>query len=178
MVYHCKTIDGGGDLEDEKSHYPAHIAAKMISTGIHDSVGGAPRELLNVLYNAADLYLSTSAEGFGLTIAEAMACGTPAVGLHYSSVPEVIGNLTGEPGPGAGGITVPVGMLVENQYSHFWAGIDEPAFTRAVERLIRHPKQIRQLAITATAHVNRTFTWQKAAAQMSELFAVRQEIAA
>jgi glycosyltransferase involved in cell wall biosynthesis len=178
MIYHCQTIDGGGDLEDEKSHYPPHIAAKMISTGIHDSVGGAPRELLNVLYNAADLYLSTSAEGFGLTIAESMACGTPAVGLHYSSVPEVIGNLTGSPGPGAGGVTVPVGMLVENQYSHFWAGIDEPAFTRAVERLIRHPKQMRQLGFTATGHVNRTFTWQKAAAQMSELFAVRQEIAA
>ena len=39
----------------------------------HDTWKGLPRTTLNVLYNAADIYASTSAEGFGLTIAEAIA---------------------------------------------------------------------------------------------------------
>ena len=177
MVYHCKTIDGGGDLEDEKSKFPPHVAAKMISTGIHDAVGGAPVEILNVLYNAADIYCSTSAEGFGLTIAEAMACGLPAVGLHYSSVPEVIGTVDGKPietpdgtyTAGIGGMTVPVGTLVENQYSHYWAGVKERVYTHAVDYLVAHKQKRQQLGLMASGHVNRTFTWEQAAAQFSEL---------
>ncbi len=110
-----------------------------------------------------------SAEGFGLTIAEAMACGVPAVGLHFSSVPEVIGNLTGEPGPGEGGETVAVGMLMENIYSHFWAGVDEEAYTAAVERLMLKPKRRRELGWLASRHVAKTFTWAKAARQFSDL---------
>jgi glycosyltransferase involved in cell wall biosynthesis len=169
LVYHCATIDQGGDLEDEKSKYLPHIAAKMVSTGFHDAQDGAPREILNALYNAADIYVSTGAEGFGLTIAEAMACGVPAVGLHFSSVPEVIGNLSGEPGEGAGGVTVPVGMLMENIYAHFWAGVDEEAMTAAVDRLVTKPKRRRELGWMAHNHISKTFTWEQAAAQFSEL---------
>lgn len=170
LVYHCATIDQGGNLDHEKSKY-GPLAAKMVSTGFHDHNDGAPREILNALYNAADIYCSVSAEGFGLTIAEAMACGVPAVGLHFSSVPEVIGNLTGEPGHGEGGETVPVGMLMENIYSHFWAGVDEEAYTKVVEGLVTRPKRRRELGWLASRHIAKTFSWTTAARQFSELAA-------
>ncbi len=179
LVYHCATVDQGGDLEDEKSKYIPGVAAKMVSSGFHDRNDGAPREILNALYNAADIYVSTGAEGFGLTIAEAMACGVPVVGLHFSAVPEVIGNRTGQPGLGEGGVTVPVGMLMENIYSHFWAGIEEgtpetpSSFTTAVEQLMLKPKRRRELGWLASRHVARTFTWKLAAEQFSTLIAAR-----
>jgi glycosyltransferase involved in cell wall biosynthesis len=45
------------------------------------------------LYNAADVLLAPSLyEGFGLTILEAMACGTPVVSANVSSLPEVAGD--------------------------------------------------------------------------------------
>jgi glycosyltransferase involved in cell wall biosynthesis len=36
------------------------------------------------------LHLNTYSEGFGLTLIEAMACGTPVIGMNLGSVPEVI----------------------------------------------------------------------------------------
>jgi glycosyltransferase involved in cell wall biosynthesis len=45
------------------------------------------------LYNAADALLAPSLyEGFGLTILEAMACGTPVISANVSSLPEVAGD--------------------------------------------------------------------------------------
>ena len=48
------------------------------------------------LYSAADVVLSLSrAETFGLTIAEGMACGTPAIVYNTTAIPELITPNTG-----------------------------------------------------------------------------------
>ena len=48
---------------------------------------------LPLLYNAATLFVYPSLyEGFGLPVAEAMACGTPVVTSNISSLPEVAGD--------------------------------------------------------------------------------------
>lgn len=45
------------------------------------------------LYNSADLLLSASLrEGFGLAIAEAMACGLPVIAANNSAIPELVEN--------------------------------------------------------------------------------------
>jgi len=50
-------------------------------------------EELPLLYAAADVFLMPSLyEGFGFPLAEAMACGTPALASHASSLPEVGGD--------------------------------------------------------------------------------------
>ncbi|HLC21335.1 MAG TPA: glycosyltransferase family 1 protein [Candidatus Methylomirabilis sp.] len=49
-------------------------------------------ELLS-LYNAATAFIFLSDyEGFGLTLLEAMACGTPVISARTSSIPEVVGD--------------------------------------------------------------------------------------
>ena len=56
-------------------------------------IGKCDRESLVRFYNAADVLLAPSIyEGFGLTILEAMACGTPVITANVSSLPEVAGN--------------------------------------------------------------------------------------
>jgi glycosyltransferase involved in cell wall biosynthesis len=50
-------------------------------------------ELLAGLYNAADVYVHTSAlEGFGLTILEAMACGLPIIAYRTADLNQIVGN--------------------------------------------------------------------------------------
>jgi len=47
---------------------------------------------LNALYSACALFVFPSLhEGFGLPVAEAMACGAPAIASNTSSLPEVVG---------------------------------------------------------------------------------------
>jgi glycosyltransferase involved in cell wall biosynthesis len=123
-------------------------------TPFHDEWGGAPRDILAALYNASDVYASNSAEGFGLTIAEAIACGVPAVGVGYSAVPEVIG---------PAGIIVPEGGLIDNEYDHFWWAADERAFGGAVEKLVRDPDLRTSLGREGPKHVAANFTWAAAA---------------
>ena len=168
LVWHCRTLDQGGDLSDERSKYPAAVRDRMRSTGMHDEFGGAPLGLLPVMYAAADLYVSCSAEGFGLTVAESIACGTPAVGLDYSAVPEVIGRA---------GALAPVGYLTDNVYSHFWAGPDEAAYGRIVRDLVADPARRGVLGAAGPAQAQR-FRWDRAAAQFAEILSESREAVA
>jgi len=63
----------------------ARLEALCREHGVHEHVrflGRVPREDLPVLYRAADLFaLPSTREGFGIVFLEAMACGTPAIGL-------------------------------------------------------------------------------------------------
>ena len=52
-----------------------------------------PNMMMMHYYRASDVYIHTSVtEAFGLTVAEAMACGTPVVAYRKSAVPEVVGD--------------------------------------------------------------------------------------
>jgi glycosyltransferase involved in cell wall biosynthesis len=57
------------------------------------NLGNPDKARLVQIYNAADVLLAPSLyEGFGLTIVEAMACGTPVITSNVSSLPEVVGD--------------------------------------------------------------------------------------
>jgi glycosyltransferase involved in cell wall biosynthesis len=125
LVLKTSNWDQGGFLPDSISKMSEAVRGRVVV--LESSL---PRPLLSALYNAADVYASNSAEGFGLTIAEAVACGVPAVGLDYSSVPEVIG---------PAGTVVPPAMHWDNGYAHYWALPDPAEFGRAVAYLLDHP---------------------------------------
>ncbi|HXI79843.1 MAG TPA: glycosyltransferase family 4 protein, partial [Verrucomicrobiae bacterium] len=122
LFVHASLTGEGGDLRVFRSHFHPSVASRIALPGFHEKYGGIPRYALATLYNAADVYVSNSCEGFGLTIAEAIACGVPAVGLDWSAVPEVIG---------PAGLTVPVGRYIENIYAHWWGVADERQFAAA-----------------------------------------------
>lgn len=129
-------------------------------TGWHDSFRGLSDDDLRTLYNAADLIVSpTMAEGFGLTLAEALGCGTPVIATDYSAVSEVVG---------PGGILIPPAGFVTNAYAHEWALVDEPAMTAAIERIIDRPARLRALGEAGRAHVAQ-YSWAGAAAAFDAL---------
>ena len=134
-------------------------------TGWHDSFTGLTDDDLNVLYNAADLMVSpTMAEGFGLTLAEAQACGVPVVATDYSAVSEVA----------AAGVLIPPTGTITNAYAHEWALTDEPAMSAAVERLISKPALRRTIGEAGRRHVAR-YSWATACDQFDTLLRSRQD---
>lgn len=87
----------------EDSRYP-ETEALARKLGVEDKVirkSNVSDDELVRLYNRADALIHPSRyEGFGLQVAEAMACGTPVVCSNAGSLPEVAGDaaLTADPG--------------------------------------------------------------------------------
>jgi glycosyltransferase involved in cell wall biosynthesis len=71
------------------------LSALIKRLGLENDVvclGTVTKESLVGLYNAASLFAFPSLdEGFGMVLAEAMACGTPVVASGTSAIPEVVG---------------------------------------------------------------------------------------
>lgn len=81
-----------GPADERYPEAPA-LAAKLSLEAFVDWIGYVTPEQLRHEYQTADVFcLPSRYEGFGLTILEAMACGTPVVCNNTSSLPEVAGN--------------------------------------------------------------------------------------
>ncbi len=82
---------GGG-----KGWYYETIFQRVAELGLAEHVhflGFVPLDALPWLYNGASLFVYPSLyEGFGLPVAEAMACGVPTITSNQSSLPEVAGD--------------------------------------------------------------------------------------
>lgn len=79
----------GDDFKDNDKRY-------IEANGLEDSIryfGYIDKALLHKVYNAADALIAPSFhEGFGITLLEAMSCGTPAITSNVSAMPEVVSN--------------------------------------------------------------------------------------
>ena len=106
--------------------------------------GFVPDAEMPAFFSMADLYVSPSLlEGFGLPIAEALACGTPAVGFEAGSVAEVMG---------------PGGTLV--------APKDVAALAREISRLRGDAAARRDLAALGRQHVLENFSVERMVADV------------
>jgi len=106
-----------------------------------------PNEDLVALYNAAGLLVLPSFyEGFGLTVLEAMACGTPVVCSERGSLPEVAGDAA---------------LLVNPD------DLDE--LTNAMQRALEDETLRAQLRERGLGNVKR-FSWEKTARETLDIY--------
>lgn len=104
-------------------------------------LGGVRHGDMPTLYREADLLLAPSRrEGFGMAIAEAMACGLPVVASDCSAIPELVVH-------GRGGWLCPVD--------------DVEAFAAAVNRLAAEPALRRDMGAFNRARVEAQFTLER-----------------
>ena len=102
---------------------------------------------LNGIYSAADVLVAPSIyEGFGLTVLEAMACGTPVVAANVTALPEVAGDAA---------------LLVDPH--------DEGAIAQAIHQLWSDPELRRTLIERGLARIN-LFTWEKTAQKIADVY--------
>ena len=132
---------------------------RWFSPDFHNTFEGWPQQDLNALYNAADLFVTTSrGEGFGLTIAEALACGVPVIAQNVSAIPEVVG---------PGGILIePQRLLTVPSGEDVWLA-DIDAFSAAIERAYLSAGLRRELGEAGREHVTQ-FTWDFAASRFND----------
>ncbi|NJN10974.1 MAG: glycosyltransferase family 4 protein [Richelia sp. RM1_1_1] len=76
--------------------FPEEIKTFIQTHDLSDCItnfGRPDNTTLTKIYNAADILVSPSLyEGFGMTLLEAMACGTPVITSNVTSLPEVAGD--------------------------------------------------------------------------------------
>jgi glycosyltransferase involved in cell wall biosynthesis len=152
--FHCKaTGDDGVELPQLFSREP-DIADRFFVPGEHSTRKGWPEDDLAILYNAADLFVSTSwGEGFGLTLAESLACGVPVVAQDVSSITEVVG-------PG-GTLVPPLTTITVTSGEDQWLP-NVPAFAEAIEHMYLAGGARRKMGEAGREHVKQ-FSWDEAA---------------
>lgn len=140
------------DLETApRFHFPADFSTRK----------GWSNEDLVTIYNAADVFVSTSmGEGFGLTLGEAAACQVPIVATDCSSITEVVG---------PGGILIPPGRDWTTDSGQDLSLPDVDGFTEAIEKLYMSSGHRRSLGEAGRAHVLQNFSWDEAARRFDVL---------
>jgi glycosyltransferase involved in cell wall biosynthesis len=103
-------------------------------------------DLASVYQQASALLMTSRAEGFGLPVVEAMACGTPVVSFANTSLPEVAGDAA---------------VLV--------ADGDVDAFTSAVARLLDDQDEWNERSAAGIARA-RLFDWATTAKAHAEIY--------
>ncbi|MGD0128017.1 MAG: glycosyltransferase family 1 protein [Terriglobia bacterium] len=155
LVRALKTLRGAGESSLQLlvagamgSKFASFLDA-VKSLGLNDQdirfLGFVPDEDLPVLYSGSSLFVLPSLyEGFGLPLAEAMACGVPVIASNTSSIPEVVGD---------------AGLLVPPT---------EPgAFAEAILR-VRSDEGLRRAMIEKGLKQAAGFRWDKAAREILE----------
>ncbi len=133
----------GADFDLEQKTY---IEAHQLE-GCTTYLGQPDEEELVRIYNAADILVAPSLyEGFGLTLLEAMACGTAVVAANITAIPEVVGD--------AGILTDPM---------------DVDAIATAIQNLQSDDHHRDQLVRRGLERVKQ-FTWEKTAEQVANIY--------
>ena len=177
MAIHCNPIEqmDTQPLVEEIGRLPAECISRIKLTQAHDTFRGLPTEGLVALMNAADLYWSTTGgEGFGLTLAESLACGVPVVTSGWAAEIEVVGD---------GGVIVPPlhdsrgePVRYHSTYGMDWALPDAQAFVPVITQLLGRPARRRSMGAVGRIHVARSFSWDVAAASFLSLFEDRDAL--
>jgi glycosyltransferase involved in cell wall biosynthesis len=133
----------GADFNNEQKQF---IMTHQLSPKV-SYLGKPDKQSLVALYNAADVLVAPSLyEGFGMTLLEAMACGTAVVSSNVTSLPEVAGDAA---------------ILVNPT--------DEGAITAAITLLCQNP-EIREQYIRKGLRRSQQFTWEKTAEQIAKVY--------
>jgi phosphatidyl-myo-inositol dimannoside synthase len=133
------------------------LEAQALKLGISPRVRvltAVPDDDLPALYNCAEIYLGLSrlmelrAEGFGISLVEAAACGLPVVAGRSGGIPETV--LDGE-----------TGLLV---------AADDPAeASTAVRRLLDDGSLARRLGASGRKMVESKYNWDRVAADLARI---------
>jgi len=93
LLLHMDPNDPAGQMFNLNSLIKKYgLENRVVFTGMEAHKGFPGSEMINV-YNLMDMFLlTTSGEGFGIPIIEAMSCQVPVLATDYTSTPELVLN--------------------------------------------------------------------------------------
>lgn len=126
---------------------------------------GGERPGLVDFYNMADAFvLPSKVEGFGLPLAEAMACGLPVATTDYAAQAEVVGDA---------GIKVPVHSWEWNQSHAKYGNVNPAGLAEAILKM-GIPEVNKRMRVKSLARA-KAFTWDAYRTALKEEFGVAEE---
>jgi glycosyltransferase involved in cell wall biosynthesis len=133
----------GVDFTDEQKQFIQNNDLER-----HITYFGKPdKEILVSIYNAANILIAPSLhEGFGMTLLEAMACGTPVITSNTSAMPEVAGD---------------AGILVNPK--------DSQSIADAIIHLYNDPTYYEELVKKGLTRA-KLFTWENSAEKIAQIY--------
>ena len=118
------------------------------------------RDRLRDFYAHANAYVMPSNEGFGLTLLEAMACGTPVIGLAYGGVLDFLSDANGYPVPTGRAYTASDIDALPYVGDRYYAP-DVGRLRAAMRHVVEHEAEARQRAMLARSECEARFGWDR-----------------
>jgi glycosyltransferase involved in cell wall biosynthesis len=157
--FHCQPETPQGHNLHAVMWNDEDIRGRVTFSPMMDGWHGWGLEEIATLYSAADLFVSTSqGEGFGLTLLESLASGTPVIAGDHSSITEVVG---------PGGVLIPPVGLISNPMGQEQCLPDIARFSREIEHLYQAGGVRRKLAEAGVEHAQK-FSWDVAAKMFND----------
>ncbi|MBW2060802.1 MAG: glycosyltransferase family 4 protein [Deltaproteobacteria bacterium] len=139
------------DKGEPDKHYAPGLVRSMSLEGRVTFTGRLTEaELIERYRRTQVLVMPSLFEGFGLPVAEAMACGTSVVTTRTGSLPEVVGD------DQEGGLLVPPK--------------DSRALAEAIHKVISEPDFSKALGQRARKRVERLFSWERTAKNTVQVY--------
>ena len=170
IVYLHTTRGDGVDPQDkpgigwriDEIGHRLNLQGRIAMTPNLKALQGVPRGALAQIMNCFDVHLFLShSEGFGLPVAESLACGVPTLVTNYSSMPELVSR--------GGGVAIePRDFDTFTTFENEWANADIGHAADEVEKLFSD-KDYRQKMREDAAKNNYTPDWNTVALQFRAL---------
>jgi glycosyltransferase involved in cell wall biosynthesis len=142
------------------------VAHRIIGKDMMKFYQGAPTQMMNRIYNAMDVKISTTTgEGFGITTIEAMAAEIPVIMTDYTTTAELLEYPYATPKPndtlqlGTCGIGVPVAAEIPGTWDVYRGFVNISKFVDAMEMLYAHPEMRKQLGVAGRPRVLDNYSW-------------------
>lgn len=147
QLYVHSPLTGTWDLPEIARQF--HIQDQTHFTPAYDANQGVDERTLVAIYNSLDVFvLPTMAEGFGLPIVEAQACGVPVLATDYSSCPELLPEEFCK-------LKVSATLIMNRNLEQ--AVVDVNDIARKLDTLYRAPELL--IGLSQVARAKAAFTW-------------------
>ncbi len=169
LFMHCDPLDSAAVFNIQLLIQRYKLENRCVFTGMK-FFKGIEYKKMNEIYNAMDVFfLSTSGEGFGVPIIEAMACEVPCVVTDYTTTHELLIE------DGQCGIPVPICSTITGSWTVERGMMDIPKGAKALEILYDSPELRKQYGKVGREKVLRQYIWNVVGPQWEALIARMQD---
>lgn len=149
VAYNLHEVARNFDLIPDKDY--------IIPKNFREDVGTST-DILNAIYNVSDLIMTTTlGEGWGLSITEAMAAGTPVIAPNHTSLTEMIGEDRGTLVTAGKRISDWVVLSMDNE--RLRPLVDVAEYVDKMVKIRNDRKEALRLSNNAYEYVHKNLTW-------------------
>lgn len=162
LIHTLQAEQPGNDLIDYKERilsidYDKTVLDRIIFTPFTDQKF-APDGIVAELMQMSDLVITVSiGEGFGLIMAEAMACGKPIISNAYTTPQELLEEPVGDLGPRGWIVPNTTPFVAHMNTEHAYADYDR--FVNTMNKVVANPLEMKARGVRGRIFAERYLNW-------------------